>query len=65
MTIGKNEIEERKELLLNDVKANNDKISALNRALEESKQLNFALTGAIQQCDDFLGKLDDVSGDEG
>ena len=58
MTIGKNEIEERKELLLNDIKANNDKITALNRALEESKQLNYALTGAVQQCDDFLQKLD-------
>lgn len=58
MTIGKNEIEERKELLLSDIKANNDKISALGRALEESKQLNFALTGAVQQCDDFLQKLD-------
>jgi hypothetical protein len=31
----------------------------------ENVALQNALMGALQQCDDFLGKLDDVSGDEG
>tara|TARA_R100001163_G_C5055304_1_gene191784 strand:+ start:620 stop:814 length:195 start_codon:yes stop_codon:yes gene_type:complete len=54
----------REELLedLNKVKARQDDIE---KAKLENVALQNALTGAIQQCDDFLKKLNDEDGDEG
>ena len=54
----------REELLedLNKVKARQDD---LEKAKLENVALQNALTGAIQQCDDFLKKLNDEDGDEG
>ena len=54
----------REELLedLNKVKARQDDIE---KAKLENVALQNSLTGAIQQCDDFLKKLNDEDGDEG
>lgn len=54
----------REELLedLNKVKTRQDDIE---KAKLENVALQNALTGAIQQCDDFLKKLNDEDGDEG
>ena len=54
----------REELLedLNKVKARQDDIE---KAKLENVALQNALTGAIQQCDDFLQKLNDEDGEEG
>ena len=54
----------REELLedLNKVKARQDDIE---KAKLENVALQNALTGAIQQCDDFLKKLNDEDGDQG
>ena len=63
--IGVDMINARKEELLEDlnkVKARQDDIE---KAKLENVALQNALTGAIQQCDDFLKKLNDEDGDEG
>ena len=54
----------REELLedLNKVKARQDDIE---KAKLENVALQNALAGAIQQCDDFLKRLDDDISDEG
>ena len=54
----------REELLedLNKVKARQDDIE---KAKLENVALQNALTGAIQQCDDFLNKLNNETSDEG
>ena len=63
--ITKEMIEERKGNLLEDL----TKVRAQGVELEKQKLENVALqnalTGAIQQCDDFLSKLGNESSDEG
>ena len=63
--INKEMIEERKGNLLEDL----TKVRAQGVELEKQKLENVALqnalTGAIQQCDDFLSKLGNESSDEG
>ena len=58
-------INARREELLEDL----DKVKARQDDIEKAKLENVALqnalTGAIQQCDDFLKKLNDEDGDEG
>jgi len=58
-------IEERKVNLLDDL----TKVRAQGVELEKQKLENVALqnalTGAVQQCDDFLSKIGDESSDEG
>jgi hypothetical protein len=58
-------ISERKEALLKDVDTVKNRLEELEKVKLENVALQNALMGALQQCDDFLGKLDDVSGDEG
>ena len=54
----------REELVedLNKVRLRQDEIE---KAKLENVALQNALTGAIQQCDDFLNKLNDETSDEG
>ena len=63
--ISKEMIEERKVNLLDDL----TKVRAQGVELEKQKLENVALqnalTGAVQQCDDFLSKIGDESSDEG
>jgi hypothetical protein len=61
--ISKEMIEERKESLLGDLSKVRAQGSELERQKLENIALQNALTGAIQQCDDFLKKLDNESSD--
>tara|TARA_Y100001963_G_scaffold76293_1_gene105826 strand:- start:2639 stop:2863 length:225 start_codon:yes stop_codon:yes gene_type:complete len=56
--LDKESIEERKQSLLDDMQKNNEQQSQLQKALEDARALGHALNGAVQQCDDFLQKLD-------
>ena len=63
--ISKEMIEERKVNLLDDL----TKVRAQGVELEKQKLENVALqnalTGAVQQCDDFLSKIGNEVSDEG
>ena len=63
--INKEMIEERKANLLDDL----TKVRAQGVELEKQKletvALQNALTGAVQQCDDFLSKIGNEVSDEG
>ena len=65
MRITKDMIIERKSDLVEDLK----KVQETGRVIElqrlENTALQNALTGAIQQCDDFLAKIDNELSDEG
>jgi hypothetical protein len=61
--ISKEMIEERKESLLGDLSKVRAQGSELERQKLENIALQNALTGAIQQCDDFLKKLGNESSD--
>ena len=63
--IGKEMISERKEALLKDIDTVKNRLEEVEKVKLENVALQNALMGALQQCDDFLGKLDDVSSDEG
>ena len=65
MSITKDMIIERKSDLVEDLK----KVQETGRVIElqrlENTALQNALTGAIQQCDDYLAKIDNELSDEG
>ena len=61
--ITKEIIVERKEAILVDIDTVKNRLE--EKAKLENIALQNALMGALQQCDDFLKKIDDVSGDEG
>ena len=63
--ITKEIIVERKEAILVDIDTVKNRLEEIEKAKLENIALQHALMGALQQCDDFLGKLDNVSGDEG
>ena len=63
--INEDTISERKQTLLEDIEVVRTRITELDRKKSEDVALLNALTGAIQQCDDFLNKLHDASGDDG
>ena len=63
--ITKEIILERKEAILKDIDTVKNRLEEIEKAKLENIALQNALMGALQQCDDFLGKLDNVSGDEG
>ena len=58
-------IEERKINLLDDLTKVRAQGVELDKQKLENVALQNALTGAIQQCDDFLSKLGNESSDEG
>ena len=63
--ISKEMIDERRENLLGDLEKVRAQGSEQERQKLENIALQNALTGAIQQCDDFLKKLGNESSDEG
>ena len=63
--ITKEIIVERKDSILADIDTVKNRLEEIEKARLENVGLQNALMGALQQCDDFLKKIDDVSGDEG
>tara|TARA_B100000073_G_scaffold127103_1_gene104053 strand:+ start:1159 stop:1356 length:198 start_codon:yes stop_codon:yes gene_type:complete len=65
MGLSKEVILERKEKLIEDLETTRDKQQDIEKMKLENVALQNALAGAIQQCDDFLKRLDDEISDEG
>ena len=65
MGLDKKVILERKEKLIEDLETTRDKQQDIEKMKLENIALQNALAGAIQQCDDFLERLDDEISDEG
>ena len=65
MGLDKETILERKEKLIEDLETTKDKQQELEKMKLENVALQNALAGAIQQCDDFLKRLDDDISDGG
>ena len=65
MGLDKETILDRKEKLIEDLETTRDKQQELEKMKLENVALQNALAGAIQQCDDFLKRLDDDISDEG
>ena len=59
MTITRENIEERKNVLMNDMNAAKQRMAESDKKKQEDIALINALTGAFQQCVAFLQKLDD------
>ena len=58
MTITKESIEDRKNVLQNDMKAAKQRMAEYDKKKQEDIALLNALTGALQQCENFLQELD-------
>jgi hypothetical protein len=65
MSISREQIEERKNILQNDIITARERMAEYDKKKQEDVALINALTGAYQQCDAFLKELDDASGDDG
>ena len=65
MSITKEQIEERKNILQYDIITARDRIAEYEKKNVEDVALLNALTGAYQQCEAFLKELDDASSDDG
>jgi len=65
MGLDKEVILERKEKLIEDLETTREKQQDIEKMKLENVALQNALAGAIQQCDDFLKRLDDDISDEG
>ena len=65
MSISKEQIEERRDVLKNDINTARQRIAEYDKKKTEDVALINALTGAYQQCDAFLKELDDASSDDG
>ena len=65
MGLDKEVILERTEKLIEDLETTRDKQQDIEKMKLENVALQNALAGAIQQCDDFLKRLDDDISDEG
>ena len=63
--ITKNVIEERKKTLETDIETVRGRLVELDNQKNENTALLQALQGAIQQCNDFLKRIDDESSDVG
>ena len=59
MSISKENIEERKNVLMNDMNAAKQRMAEHDKGKQEDIALLNALTGAYQQCEQFLKGLDD------
>ena len=64
MSLTKEQIETRKASLTEDLQKNNEQIQKMLKGCRRCSDLGNALNGAIQQCDDFLQKVEqgDVGG---
>ena len=58
MTITKENIEERKNVLMNDMNAAKQRMAEYDKKKQEDIALLNALTGAVQQCENFLQEFD-------
>jgi len=58
MAITKENIEERKNVLMNDMNAAKQRMAEHDKKKQEDIALLNALTGALQQCENFLQELD-------
>ena len=58
MTITKEIIEERKSVLQNDINTAKQRMAEYDKKKQEDIALLNALTGALQQCENFLQGLD-------
>ena len=58
MAITKEHIEERKIVLQNDVASAKQRMAEYDKKKQEDIALLNALTGALQQCENFLKELD-------
>ena len=65
MSINKEQIEQRRDILQNDINSARQRIADNDKKRQEDVALINALTGASQQCDAFLKELDDASSDDG
>ena len=68
MTITRENIEERKNVLMNDMNAAKQRIAEYDKKKQEDVALLNALTGAFQQCENFLQELDnepEMASDDG
>ena len=69
MSITKEQIEERKSILQNDIMAARERMAEYDKKKQEDVALLNALTGALQQCEFFLKELDndksEMAGDGG
>ena len=58
MAITKEIIEGRKNVLMNDMNAARQRVAEYDRKKQEDIAMLNALTGALQQCENFLQELD-------
>ena len=65
MTISREVIEERKNVLQNDIITAKQRLAEHDKKKQEDVALINALTGAFQQCEGFLKELDNESSDDG
>ena len=68
MTITRENIEERKNVLMNDMNAARQRMAEHDKKKQEDVALVNALTGAFQQCENFLQELDnepEMASDDG
>ena len=63
--ITKKVIEERKKTLETDIETVRGRLVELDSQRNENSALLQALQGAVQQCNDFLKRIDDESSDVG
>jgi prefoldin subunit 5 len=61
--ITKEVIEERKKTLTADIETVRGRLTELDNQRNENTALLQALQGAVQQCNDFLKRIDDESSD--
>ena len=69
MSISKEQLEQRRDILQNDINTARQRIAEYEKKKTEDVALLNALQGAIQQCDFFLKELDndksEMAGDDG
>ena len=58
MSITRENIEERRNVLINDMNATKQRMAEYDKGKQEDIALLNALTGAVQQCENFLQELD-------
>ena len=65
MSLTKDQIVERLDTIIADAKEVQKRLEELSKATEENKNLLQALSGALQQCNEFLKSFEDDNGDDG
>ena len=63
MSLSEKQIVKRKEILLKDLEQQQNNVQVLEKQKIEAIALVNALTGAIQQCAQFLNELNNASSD--